>query len=132
MCPKTNRLPPVTGAASASLALALALTVATPAEAQELRRVETRSDFLDLVGEASLTRLGMTLQVRPDGSITGRAYGTRLRGSWDWSDTYFCSALTYGGRSHPRNCHTVTVISQTLRMTGDEGQGGSSDFWLRR
>lgn len=132
MCPMTNRFSPDFGAAPAPLALALLLAISTPAAAQEIRSIETRADFLDLVGEARLDTLGMTLQIRPSGRITGRAYGTPLRGTWDWSDIYFCSALTYGGRSHARNCHTVTLISQTLRMTEDEGQGPFSDFWLRR
>ncbi|MBR9766415.1 MAG: dihydrodipicolinate reductase [Rhodobacteraceae bacterium] len=132
MCPKTNRFPPTVNAMSVPMALVLVMSLATPCWAQGTQNIRTRDEFLALVEGARLSTLGMVMRIRGDGSITGRAFGTPLRGTWDWSDTYFCSALRFGGRNHARNCQTVMVISHTLRMTEDEGRGLFTDFWLRR
>ncbi|WP_143516832.1 dihydrodipicolinate reductase [Pseudooceanicola antarcticus] len=111
--------------------MSLLSTIPAPAGAEDFLPIETRADFLDLVDGAKLTTLGMTLYIRSDGRITGTAYGARLRGEWEWSDAYFCRTLSWGGQNLPLNCHSVTLLSRTLRMTEQEGQGTFVDFFLQ-
>lgn len=112
-----------------SLASALLLT-ATPAFA-DLARILDRTAFLNLVEGRELSRLGISLQVAPNGSIAGRALGRDVTGTWTWEDGFFCRTLDAGDRSFPRNCQTVSVDGATLRFHADQGTGDIADFRIR-
>jgi hypothetical protein len=93
--------------------------------------VTDRSDFLSLVQNRELTRMGITLDVRPDGSIAGRAFGREVTGAWSWQDGFFCRDLAWGNRTFPYNCQKVERAGSDLRFTSDRGTGQSATLSLR-
>lgn len=126
--PKLSVLP------AALLALVLALSLggfAGAARADGFNRIATQAEFLSLVGKADLRNLGVTLQVRANGSIRGSAFGRRVTGTWTWKDGYFCRAMSWGTTDFPMNCQTVAMMANTLRFTADQGKGETADLRLR-
>ena len=114
--------------------LAAVLCLAFPAGtalAEGFRTVTQRADFVQLVDGRMLTRLGIRLNVAPDGGISGKAFGAAVTGSWNWSDGFFCRDLSYGSRKLAQNCQRVQVSESTLRFIADKGAGESADLTLR-
>ena len=124
---------PVLPPAASALALALGLSGLPPAPAlaDTTRPVTSRAEFLGLVEGRALTRLGISLSVAADGTITGRAFGTPVTGSWDWRDGYFCRAMQYGQTEIAANCQSVEQRGNALRFTSDRGAGAHADLRLR-
>ena len=118
------------GSKTAIAALAAAL-FALPVAAEEFEVVSSRDGFLSLIEGRELTRLGITLEVTPDGQIIGRAFGTPVTGAWDWNSGYFCRDLFYGEEDLGPNCQQVAVRGETLRFTSDRGTGRFADLRLR-
>lgn len=110
--------------------LALFLLLGGPAVA-ESQRIESRDAFVSLVKDRALTRLGITLSVRPDGSITGRAFGKPVKGDWSWRQGFFCRSLYFGEQSLGDNCQVVEKRGSSLRFTADQGAGDYADLRLR-
>ncbi|MCH8466333.1 MAG: dihydrodipicolinate reductase [Roseinatronobacter sp.] len=110
--------------------LVACLGLATPALA-EFRPVENEANFRALVEGRELTRLGIRLQVLPEGQITGRGFGMQVGGNWEWRDGYFCRTLQFGQSSDPYNCQLVLQNGNTLRFISDEGTGDQADLRLR-
>ncbi len=113
------------------LALSLALILPVPALANDAQRIETRAAFLSLVQDRALTRFGITLNVGPDGRITGRGFGMDVTGEWSWRDGFFCRTLAFGSRAEPLNCQVVERRGSTLRFTADKGAGDYADLRIR-
>jgi hypothetical protein len=109
----------------------ISLLCALPATAFAFERVTDRGAFVDLVSGRSLTSLGVTLRVLPDGRIEGRAFGSSVTGSWDWRNGLFCRELVAPARSFPLNCQVVQRDGSTLRFIADEGQGDRADLRIR-
>lgn len=113
-------------------AAALAATcLAAPAIAEEFEVVSSRDTFLSLIQGRELTRVGIRLEVTPDGQIQGRAFGTPVTGAWNWNGGYFCRDLFYGDEDLGPNCQQVAVRGETLRFTSDRGTGRFADLRLR-
>lgn len=93
--------------------------------------IETRAGFVAATSGKTLTQVGIRLNVRGDGSITGRAFGQDVRGTWTWEGPYFCRTLSYGKRTLERNCQTVEKNEAGLRFTADQGQGDTAKLRLR-
>ena len=110
--------------------LALSLMLAAPALADS-ERIESRDTFVSLVKDRSLTRLGITLNVSPDGRITGRAFGKPVKGDWSWKQGLFCRTLYFGEQNLGENCQVVEKRGQSLRFTADQGKGDFADLRLR-
>lgn len=110
--------------------LALSLLLAAPAAA-EGERIDSRDTFVSLVKDRSLTRLGITLNVSPDGRITGRAFGKPVKGDWSWKGGFFCRTLFFGDENLGDNCQVVEKRGQSLRFTADRGKGDYADLRLR-
>ncbi len=109
----------------------LAMLVAGPATA-EFKRVNDRDNFVSLVQDRDLTRLGIRLIVLDNGKISGRAFGRKISGDWSWSSGFFCRDLYVNGKElDPDNCQTVEVKGNTLRFTSDKGSGDFADLRLR-
>lgn len=111
--------------------IAFLALLALPAAAQDLSRITDRPAFLDRVGGRDLSRLGITVQVRPDGRITGRAFGGRVTGSWEWRDGFFCREMSWGSSSWARDCQAVYMGGGTVRFVADRGRGDSADLSVR-
>jgi hypothetical protein len=117
--------------------LAAAIVVcssAAPAAAQDFVPVKDRSAFLDLVSgkELRIGLYGLSLNVLPDGRISGSAVGRSVTGNWSWEDGFFCRDMDWGDRDIGYNCQLVEVAgSSQMRFTVDRGAGQSATFALR-
>ena len=110
----------------------VALIGATPVAASDFQRVQDRQNFVSLINDRDLTRLGIRLTVSHDGRISGRAFGRRVSGDWTWNRGYFCRDLMVNGAVlDADNCQLVQVKGDTLRFTSDMGLGASADLRLR-
>ncbi|MFN3644996.1 MAG: dihydrodipicolinate reductase [Gemmobacter sp.] len=108
---------------------ALAL-IAEPGVA-DTQRIESRDAFVSLVKDRALTRFGITLNVAPDGTIRGRAFGRPVTGAWSWKGGYFCRTLIFGDENLGDNCQLVEKRGESLRFTADQGKGDYADLRLR-
>ncbi len=109
----------------------IAVLLAGPALA-EFKRVTDRDNFVSLVNDRDLTRLGIRLNVSDGGKISGRAFGQKVSGEWSWSSGFFCRDLYLNGDVlDENNCQTVEVRGNTLRFTSDKGTGDYADLRLR-
>jgi hypothetical protein len=106
------------------------LVAATPAFA-DFRPIHEESMFRALVEGRELTRFGVRLEVLPQGQITGRGFGMRVGGEWEWRDGYFCRTLEFGQSGDPYNCQLVLQDGNTLRFISDQGQGDQADLRIR-
>ena len=105
-------------------ALTLALiSLAVPAMAQDLPRIDTKQAFLNTVAGKTLTRSGISIQATPGGAITGRGLGFEVSGSWSWQDGYFCREMSVAIRSWDMNCQAVYSDGTTVTFIADRGQG---------
>ena len=109
---------------------AIAFTVPQMAAA-ELKRVESRSEFVSLVQGKTLSRPLVRLSVGPDGTIAGRGASWDVTGSWSWENGFFCRDLNWGGDELGYNCQEVRANGSQVRFTSDRGAGDSADFRLR-
>jgi len=117
-------------AALLSLAL-LAVPMTTPASADTFAQVSDKQTFVSLVNGRKLTRLGIKLDVTPDGQIKGNAFGRDVTGAWTWKSGYFCRDLYWGKRDLGPNCQAVKVQGNTVRFISDQGTGQFADLVLR-
>ena len=108
-----------------------AIFLATPTVAEEFSNVEQRASFVSLVDGKQLTRLGIKLDVKPDGRIVGRAFGRNVSGAWKWQAGFFCRDLNWGSEALGQNCQRVKVQGDTIRFISDKGAGESADLRLR-
>jgi hypothetical protein len=109
---------------------ALAAAIATPAAA-EFTKVNSAAEFNNLVTGKTLRRPLVRIQVRPNGSISGRGVTWDLSGTWTWKDGYFCRSLEWGGDDLGYNCQEVKAFGSKIRFTSDQGSGDSADFSIR-
>ncbi|MDJ1016460.1 MAG: dihydrodipicolinate reductase [Paracoccaceae bacterium] len=111
-------------------AVCAAIVITTPALAEGFQRVIDRDGFMSLVENRDLRRFGIRLQVRDAGAITGRAFGQKVTGAWNWDDGFFCRDLFVGGDELGANCQLVEIRGNTMRFTSDMGQGIYADLKL--
>ena len=113
--------------------LLIALLTLAPIAAQAFERVSERNTFLSLISGKSLSNrlLGVTLQVFPDGDISGRALGWDITGAWTWENGYFCRNMAWGDDPIPYNCQLVEAQGNEMRFTSDQGTGDTASFKLR-
>ncbi|WP_224824997.1 dihydrodipicolinate reductase [Cognatishimia sp. MH4019] len=113
------------------VAAALAMLIVAPASAEAFQKISDKTRFVQAVENKELTRMGIGLDVTPDGKIIGRAFGRDVRGNWTWQDGYFCRDLYWGQRDLGYNCQEVKLNGQTIRFTSDRGTGQFADLTLR-
>ncbi|MEL6960420.1 MAG: dihydrodipicolinate reductase [Pseudomonadota bacterium] len=113
------------------LAVVAALAVATPAFAYE--RISDRATFMSTVGgkDLRIALYGLTINVLDNGSITGKAVGWDLTGSWSWEDGYFCRDMDWSGYPIDYNCQLVEVDGDRIRFTVDRGAGDNAVLRIR-
>lgn len=111
--------------------IALALILPLSAQAEGMARITDQSAFVDTVQGRSLTSMAVRLNVAPDGTITGRAFGTAVTGTWVWQDGYFCRTLDTATRDFPLNCQLVETDGATLRFTADKGAGDVANLRIK-
>ncbi|MCO4848993.1 MAG: dihydrodipicolinate reductase [Yoonia sp.] len=115
------------------LILALALTL-IPAMAFAYERVSDQQTFVALISGKTLSNrlYGVRLNVSPNGSIAGGAWGWAISGNWTWDNGFFCRDITWGDDSVGYNCQLVEVRGgDELRFTSDQGTGDNASFKLR-
>ncbi len=109
----------------------IASLCAVPAWA-ELRRVDSQSQFVQLISGKTLTRPLIKLTVTPDGRIAGRGAKWDVEGTWSWQNGYFCRDLFWGGDALGYNCQEVRATADgRIKFTSDRGAGDSAMFRLR-
>lgn len=114
--------------------LAFTMLPAFAAHADGFSPVTEEKAFLALVEGRDLRMaiFNMTLNILPDGQITGKAMGWPVRGTWEWKDGFFCRQMDWGGMEIEYNCQLVEERRGTrLRFTVDQGEGDSAAFDLR-
>ncbi|MBL4916956.1 dihydrodipicolinate reductase [Szabonella alba] len=116
---------------AAILSFLCALSVPVSAFADGFSDVRGKQEFLGLVNGKALTRLGISLNVTPNGQIEGRAFGQPVTGAWRWSDGLFCRDLYFGSRDLGANCQLVQRNGDTLRFISDAGRGQFADLRLK-
>ncbi len=115
-----------------SIVLALlACGFALPANADGFSKISDRGTFVSLMDGRQLTRIGIKLNVTPDGQIKGRAMGYDVTGSWAWKGGYFCRDLFWGGDDLGTNCQAVKVQGNTVRFISDKGTGEFADLRIK-
>lgn len=92
--------------------------------------IRDQSEFLGVVTQGELTRMGIRLTVSPQGEIDGRAFGRDVTGSWSWEDGYFCRDLFWGQTELGYNCQEVARDGRSVRFTSDKGTGESASLRL--
>lgn len=92
--------------------------------------IRDRAEFLGVVTQGDLTRMGIRLTVTPDGAIVGRAFGRDVSGNWTWEDGYFCRDLFWGETTFGYNCQEVARDGRSVRFTSDKGTGESASLRL--
>lgn len=102
-----------------------------PSAAAAFQPVTDRDTFLAIVTGKRLTGDGVGLVVSDGGAITGRAFGFRVTGDWEWRGRFFCRTLNSAIRNFPANCQTVAVEGDVVRFQADEGTGDVADLTLR-
>ena len=108
----------------------LLAVIASPTLADGFMRVSDRENFMSLVQDRQLKRFGIKLQVSDQGQISGRAFGQKVTGDWNWNNGYFCRDLFVGGDELGANCQLVEVKGRTMRFTSDQGEGIYDDLRL--
>jgi hypothetical protein len=111
-------------------ATACAAVLAGGAAQADYEPITDRAEFLGVVTQGALTRLGISVRVTPDGGITGRAFGSPVTGSWSWDGGYFCRDLAWGGDDLGYNCQKVERDGRSVRFTSDKGNGRSASLTL--
>ena len=109
----------------------LSLASASPLAAEDFSVVGSADRFVSLVNGRELRRLGIRLNVTPEGQIIGRAFGAPVTGEWTWQGGYFCRDLFWNGDDLGYNCQLVQENGDTLRFTSDQGSGMSADLTLQ-
>ncbi len=113
----------------------LATTVAAgTAAANDFQPIRDKTEFLSLIQDREL-RIGiynLSLNVLPDGQITGSALGWGITGSWTWQDGYFCREMDWSGMAIEYDCQLVEAQgAEKMRFTVGKGEGDSATFRLR-
>ncbi|WP_292287124.1 dihydrodipicolinate reductase [Marivita sp.] len=115
-----------------SLIVAAAVALGFPqSAAAELKRIESKSEFVQIVQGKTLSRPLVRLAVDQNGGITGRGVTWDVTGSWSWQDGFFCRDLTWGGDDLGYDCQEVRANDSEVRFTSDQGAGDTADFRLR-
>ncbi len=94
-------------------------------------RVDDKATFVQIVADRALKRFGIQLEVNPDGTIAGKAFGRDVAGAWQWQDGFFCRELFWGNWEVGANCQAVEVSGDMMRFTSDRGRGDFADLRLR-
>ncbi len=114
--------------------LAVAALFTSPALAAEFAPVSDKQDFLSMIeGRELLLRLwDVSLNVKPDGQITGNMLGWDVTGSWNWQNGFFCREMDWSGYAIEYNCQLVEADGTgSMRFTVDQGAGKSAVFALK-
>ena len=94
-------------------------------------KVNSKSEFMQIVNGKDLRLTGIRINLTADGAIVGRAFGTPVTGSWNWQDSYFCRTLYWGTRDLGQNCQEVSINGDRIRFQSDRGAGRYADLNLR-
>ena len=114
-------------------ALSMALMAAFPIASHAFERISDRATFVNTVGgkDLKIALYGLTLNVRDNGTITGRAAGWDITGSWSWEDGYFCRDMDWSGYPIEYNCQLVELNGDQIRFTVDQGAGDDAVLRIR-
>lgn len=106
---------------------------ATPLRATETQVLRDKDTFLSVLDGRALTigLFNLSLNVQPNGSLTGTAMGWDVTGSWAWKDGLFCREMDWSGYKIDYDCQVVEKVGEKLRFIAKYGKGQSADFRLK-
>lgn len=109
------------------------ILLATPLRATESEVLRDKDTFLSVLEGRALTigLFKLTLNVQPNGSLTGTAMGWDVTGSWAWKDGLFCREMDWSGYKIDYDCQLVEKVGEKLRFIAKYGKGQSADFRLK-
>ncbi|TMM52353.1 dihydrodipicolinate reductase [Sulfitobacter sabulilitoris] len=114
-----------------SIGIIVAAGFAASSAWAEFAKVQDQSEFVSLVNGKTLTRPFVSLEVLPDGRISGTGAAWSVTGQWTWQAGYFCRDLYWGGDAMGYNCQEVQATDGKIRFTSDKGAGDSAEFRLK-
>jgi hypothetical protein len=111
----------------------LCAVLAGPAVASDYQPITDKDAFLATLNGRKLTigLFDLSLNVLPDGKLSGTAMGWDVTGTWAWKDGLFCREMDWSGYKIEYDCQTVEQRGEKLRFTAEEGAGRAADFRLR-
>ncbi len=112
-------------------ALLWAVAMTTAQASADYRKIESESEFVQIILGKTLTRPLIKLEVLATGKITGRGARWDIEGNWTWQEGYFCRDLFWDGDPLGYNCQEVGMSGAKIRFTSDKGEGPSAEFNLR-
>lgn len=92
---------------------------------QKWTHLTTKEDFLAKVADTYFGDEGGQSVAKSDGTIEGDFGGKKLKGTWEWSDTYFCRTSTLGNMDLGHDCIVIDVTDYQIRLTLQKGSGMS-------
>jgi hypothetical protein len=109
------------------------MCLAGPMHAAAAEPVESKEDLFTAIDGRALTMgvFRLSLNVLPDGNLTGTAMGWDITGTWSWKDGLFCREMDWSGYEIAYDCQSVEKVGEKLRFTAEYGKGRSADFNLR-
>lgn len=85
------------------------------------QQIVDRAAFVETVAGRNLSRLGIGIQLSPDGTISGRAYGAEVSGSWRWEGSRFCREMRWGDRTFEDACQSVILRGERVYFRPESG-----------
>lgn len=110
-----------------------ALLIASPLQASQAQVLRDKQDFLSMVEGRALTigLFKLSLNVQPNGTLTGSAMGWDVKGTWAWKDGLFCREMDWSGYEIEYDCQVVEKVGEKLRFIAKYGKGQAADFRLK-
>lgn len=98
---------------------------------EPLHRIQSIDEFRAAVIGNRLSAGGVTLVVRPDGTMVGSGQAGRVSLDWSWRSGYFCRQGTVGGIDVKEDCEMVLTADNTVHFVANRGRGDGVAYRVR-
>ncbi len=115
---------------TAALAVVVAASLSIPTSADDaFQPITSEGRFRDAVVDRKLAWGGRaTMTIGGSGRVSGIVSGRAIAGAWEWRNSMYCRELDGRGSLPSVDCETVALKNETVRFTGDAGQGTARDW----
>ena len=96
-------------------------------------RITSKEQYVELVtGRAGLSKgSNISTTTFADGTMKGGGGGKTFSGTWTWEEEYFCREGTIGSNVLKRDCQTVEISGDSLKIGRNKGKGESVVYILK-
>ena len=95
--------------------------------AGSFEQIKTKSEFLEVVADKTLTADWGNMVIHSNGKISGKAGKQKMVGAWNWQGKYWCRNVRIGNQEESgTDCQKISVDGnqmQYLRNKGKEDGG---------